>query len=93
MRIDRDVTRGPAFEILVDGGRCPAFSGETVAAVMLANDVAAFRQDMEGRPRGMFCNMGTCYECMVTIDDGQSRRRLRGCLIDAVPGLKVLTRG
>ena len=91
MRIDDGVTRGPAFDILIDGTPRRAFPGETVAAVMLANGTAALRSDTGGRPRGLFCNMGTCCECMVTIDTGAVRRRMRGCLIDAIPGLKVST--
>lgn len=92
MRIDQGVARGPAFEIFVDGAPCRAFPGETVAAVLLANGRASLRRDNDGQPRGLFCNMGTCCECMVTVGAGDNRRRVRGCLVDAVPGL-VVTHG
>ncbi len=89
MRIEHDVARGAAFEILVNGTPCRAYAGETVAAAMLAGGLAGARRDTAGRPRGPFCNMGTCCECMVTIGDGDNRRRMRGCLIDAAPGMMV----
>lgn len=94
MRIAGPITRGAPLTIAVDGEALTGFSGETVAAVMLAAGVKAFRRDGKGRPRGLYCNMGTCCECMVLVQrpDG-SAMNLRACLLPAVDGQVISTMG
>ncbi|AJP74344.1 hypothetical protein TS85_07450 [Sphingomonas hengshuiensis] len=89
--MDDDVQRGTPIRILVDGAPIACFEGETIATAMLAADRLAFRQDTRGAGRGMFCNMGSCCECMVTLVG--SGRRVRACLADARDGMEVSTRG
>lgn len=91
MRIEKAITRGAAVTIRVDGRSIPAFAGETVAAAMLAAGRVAFRLDRSDRPRGLFCNMGTCSECFVTVEGVQGRRRLRACLTIVEDGLAIET--
>lgn len=91
MRIEKGVERGEAITLIVDGAPVGAFAGETIAAAMLASGDSAFRRDMRGEPRGLYCNMGTCSECLVTLV--ASGRRGRACLIEAVDGLEVATHG
>jgi len=90
MRIERDTRRGRPISIRVDGVEIGSFEGETVAAAMLEQDVA-FRRDTRGRDRGLFCNMGTCSECMVTLLP--SRRRVRACITPASDGMELVTHG
>ena len=87
-RIDEGVTRPPAFAIDVDGTSVPAHPGETVAAALLAAGIRAFRTTDTG-PRGPFCNMGVCFECVVEIDGV----RVRACMTAAREGMRVSTRG
>ena len=89
-RITRGVSRGRPIAITVDGTRIECFAGETVAAAMLAADHAVFRADTRGQGRGMFCNMGVCSECLVTLI--ASGRRVRACLVEARDGMEVATR-
>ncbi|MBB5686864.1 (2Fe-2S)-binding protein [Sphingobium boeckii] len=91
MRIEQDVTRGAAIEISVDGIALAAFDGETIATAMLSQGMAMFRRDARGRPRGLFCNMGTCGECMVTLT--AENRRVRACVTDAQNGMDIATDG
>lgn len=90
-RISQGVTRGRPIAITVDGTRIACFAGETVAAAMLAADHVVFRMDGRGQGRGMFCNMGVCSECLITLV--ASGRRTRACLIEAHDGMEVATRG
>ncbi|WP_448663942.1 2Fe-2S iron-sulfur cluster-binding protein [Sphingomonas sp. CJ20] len=90
-RIEPRVTRGNPITLIVDGERIACFAGEAVAAAMLAAGHMAFRRDSQGQPRGMFCNMGTCCECMVTLV--ANGRRVRACLVEAQDGLEVSTHG
>lgn len=86
------VGRADGFEILVDGVAVPVFPGETVATAMLAAERVAFRRDGQARARGLYCNMGTCCECLVGIARaGAASLRLRACLVDAAPGMVVTT--
>lgn len=77
-----------AATIRVDGVEVPAAPGTTVAAAMLAAGIVRFRDDADGRPRGLWCNMGSCGECFVTV----GHRRVRACLAAATPGLEISTR-
>lgn len=89
MRRTEGVARGEAFALNVDGGVVQAYPGETIATAMLAADRLAFRRDRSGRARGLFCNMGVCSECLVTVWDGAASRRVRACLAAAEPGMVV----
>ncbi|MAF60650.1 MULTISPECIES: (2Fe-2S)-binding protein [Pseudomonadota] len=76
--------------IRVDGAEVTALPGEMLASALLAADKPVFRADLEGQARGMFCNMGTCGECFVTVDvPGRTARRLRACLVPVEPGMEV----
>lgn len=92
MRSELDVVRGAGLALFVDGRRIEAFEGETLAVAMLAADARAFRVDGRGRPRGLFCNMGVCSECLVDVSsEGLPARRLRACMIPVVAGMIVAT--
>lgn len=91
MRIESGVERGQAITLIVDGEPVRAFAGETIATAMLASGAAAFRRDTQGKPRGLYCNMGTCSECLVTVI--ASGRRVRACLAEAEDGLEIATHG
>lgn len=88
MRIERNIARGAPISIRVNGDTLSGFAGETIAAVMLAHGRTVFRRDGRGTSRGLYCNMGTCCECMVTIL-GPDRRRVRACMADARDGMDI----
>lgn len=69
-----------------DGVEVEAFEGETLAAALSAADVRDFRTARHGDPRGMFCGMGVCFECLVTVD---GRHNVRACMEPAVEGACV----
>jgi predicted molibdopterin-dependent oxidoreductase YjgC len=83
------VARGAPITIWIDGQPIACFAGETVATAMTAQGHAVFRQDGAGMPRGLFCNMGSCGECMVTL----AGRRVRACITDVRDGLEIATDG
>ncbi len=89
VRIVAGVIRGAPITIIVDGEHIAGFEGETIAATMLAAEHSAFRSDTRGRERGMFCNMGSCCECLVTL--AATGRRVRACLIESSDGIEVHT--
>ncbi len=60
--------RGAAVTISVDGEPRRAHVGETVAAALLADGDASIRRTRGGFPRGVYCGMGVCFECLVVVD-------------------------
>ncbi|GJD49613.1 D-amino acid dehydrogenase [Methylobacterium crusticola] len=71
-----------------DGREIAAAPGESVAAALLAADRPAQASGRAGGPRGQFCGMGVCHECLVVID---GRAGQRACLAAAADGLRVET--
>jgi predicted molibdopterin-dependent oxidoreductase YjgC len=71
----KGLARGPAVEIVVDGRRRTAYTGESVAAALMADDdELELRTTTGGEPRGLFCGMGVCFDCLVVVDDVPSTR-------------------
>ena len=68
----RRVSRSVVFSY--DGRALPAIEGETIAAALAANGIAALRQTRDGQRRGLYCGMGACQECLVTVDGQASQR-------------------
>jgi predicted molibdopterin-dependent oxidoreductase YjgC len=89
MRVVRDVgvSRGPSVDITFDDMTLTAFDGETVAAALLAHGQRVLRSTATtGAPRGVFCGMGVCYDCLVVIDDEPSQR---ACMVEVRDGMSV----
>lgn len=73
--------------IVVDGRPVDAWAGESVAAALIADGDIAFRRTPRRRePRGLFCGMGVCYDCLVVID-GQPG--CRACMTPVRDGMVV----
>jgi aerobic-type carbon monoxide dehydrogenase small subunit (CoxS/CutS family) len=61
-------------------------AGETVAMALWRHGERRLRHSSrDGAPRGMFCAMGVCFECLVRVD-GQL---VRSCLLPVRAGLVV----
>lgn len=80
---------GASFEIVLDGRPVPAAAGATVGAALAADGVRSWRSTRRGgRPRGLFCGIGVCFDCLVTVDGHPNQR---ACLVPARPGQQVST--
>ena len=92
-RITENVERGEAVTLTVDGRTVSAYAGETLVAVLLAEGVTAFNRSRSGRPRGPYCNMGTCFECQVQVwtDSADEMRWRRACMQAVADGMVVIT--
>ncbi|MFE2039987.1 (2Fe-2S)-binding protein [Streptomyces sp. NPDC059477] len=77
------------FTVTFDGRQLPALPGQTVAAVLWAAGIVSWRTTRStGSPRGVFCGIGICYDCLVTVD---GRPDQRACLVPADPGADIRT--
>src|SRR3954452_7128985 len=81
-----ELERGPRVEIVLDGAPVEAFVGETVAAVLLAGGVIATRTTVGGAPRGIFCGIGVCFDCLVVVDGVPNTR---ACMTAVRDGMQV----
>ena len=81
--------RGADLAVLVDGVATRARAGDSVAAAMLAaGRVACRTTPISDSPRGPYCVMGVCFECLVTIDGIGNRQ---ACMTPAREGMRVET--
>ena len=88
-RVDKSVVRGRQFEIEVDGKKIVAHEGETIAAALTAAGVRAYRTTAKRHePRGMYCGIGLCYECVMVIN---GLPNTRACQTLATPGVRIET--
>jgi D-hydroxyproline dehydrogenase subunit gamma len=88
LRIIRDVAWKPSVRFSFDGEMFTASEGETLAAALYAvgrRTLRVCRDD--GNPRGAFCFMGVCQECVVSIDG----RLTEACRTPVREGLVVET--
>jgi hypothetical protein len=74
-RLTSNIERGHAIQLVVDGQPISAYEGETVAGALLAAGHRTFRHTIPGgQPRGIFCGIGICFDCLVTLDGTQPVR-------------------
>ncbi|CAM5433815.1 (2Fe-2S)-binding protein OS=Streptomyces alboniger OX=132473 GN=CP975_30650 PE=4 SV=1 [Streptomyces alboniger] len=72
-----------------DGRRITARRGQSIAAALWSAGILAWRETRRtARPRGAFCGIGHCYDCLATINGRPNRR---ACLVPARPGDEVTT--
>ena len=84
LRIQAGVARGQPFSISVDGQAASAYPGETLATVLIAAGYRRFRRTLlSSAPRGPYCGMGVCFDCLLTVN---GRPNVRACLTLAQPG-------
>ncbi len=75
-----------AIRFSFEGRDIDAREGQTVAAALSAAGELALRETRTGTARGVFCGMGVCQECLVTVDGMPNRR---ACLEPARDGAHV----
>ena len=86
-RLEPGVRRGSAISIIVDGETVSAYLGESVATALLASGRRILRITPKKQvPRGLFCGMGVCFECLVTIDDQPNQQ---ACMTVVRAGMRV----
>jgi hypothetical protein len=75
----------PTF--LFDGTPIPFRDGQSVGAALTAAGIRSWRSTrVHGRPRGLFCGIGICFDCLVVVD---GRPNERACVTRAVEGATV----
>lgn len=77
---------GAPVRLSFDGREIEALEGETIAAALAASDIVAVRQARSGAPRGPFCGMGVCFDCLVEVDGVPNTR---ACVTWVREGMRI----
>lgn len=80
--------RGKPIAINVDGVPHSAYEGETIAGALLATGTKSWRHTRHAHPRGMFCGIGVCFDCLVTVNGTPN---VRACVTPVAEGMVVKT--
>lgn len=90
IRLIRDqsaaIRRSEPLRFTFDAVEITAHRGETVAEALMAVGILALRRAaVDGGPRGVFCGMGLCQECVVRIGG----TLIEACRVPVTEGLCV----
>jgi aerobic-type carbon monoxide dehydrogenase small subunit (CoxS/CutS family) len=85
-RITQGIERGEVIQFSWNGQPVVAYAGETIAAALMVAGHRGLRQTPQGAPRGLYCGMGVCWECSVSVD---GRPNIRACMTLVAPGMQV----
>lgn len=69
-----------------DGTEIKAQPGDTIAAALIGHGLLRQGTAKNGDPRGVFCGMGVCHDCLVTAN---GRAAVRACMTKASDGMVV----
>lgn len=86
LRAASGLQRGARATFTFDGQPVAAFAGESVVAALWAAGRRELRRSPRADlPRGLFCMMGSCQECLVWV----GTRKLPSCQVPVSDGLVV----
>ena len=81
--------KGRPITLQVDGKPVQAYEGEPIAAALLAAGMRVFhRTPKRDEPRGMFCALGRCIDCVMIVN---GRPNVRTCVTPAQDGMVIET--
>jgi len=94
MRIVKHPILGPLelkknINIIVDDKIIKAYEGEPIASALIAAGITTFHKTKKrGDPRGYFCGIGLCTDCMMIVD---GIRNVRTCITPVRGGMRIET--
>ena len=81
--------RAETVRIRVDGKTIEAKKGEMIIAALLAEGIIVSRYTQKRHePRGLFCGIGLCTDCVMVVD---GRPNVRTCMTPLAAGMDVRT--
>lgn len=93
MRIEnhpiKNFERGKKIEFTYNGTKIEGFEGETIMAALHAAGIKALnKSSRHNRFRGLFCAIGKCSSCLMTVDGIQN---VAICVTKAEEGMEVVS--
>lgn len=81
--------KGERVEFTFDGKPLTGFEGEPIAAALRAAGILIHRHTRKtGEPRGIFCAIGRCTDCVMVVDGAPN---VRTCITPLKAGMRVQT--
>lgn len=81
--------KGELVTFTLDGKDMQGYEGEPIAAALRAAGVMTHRYTSRfGKPRGVFCAIGRCTDCVMIVD---GKPNIRTCVTPLKAGMKVQT--
>ena len=78
-------------KIDVDGQILEVLEGEPIAAALAASGIRTLRRTLKRKePRGIFCAVGQCTDCVMTVDGVPNTRT---CVTRVREGMKIKYQG
>ncbi|WP_305883984.1 (2Fe-2S)-binding protein [Crossiella sp. SN42] len=75
--------QGRTVRVVVDGVAVEAVAGQSVAGLLIGMGRASWRSTRrDGRPRGVFCGIGVCFDCLVVVNGVPDVRACQRVLAD-----------
>lgn len=81
--------KGRLVKFLYNGQEIEGYEGETIAAALKAAGIMIHRYTKkEHKPRGIFCAIGRCTDCVMVVD---GKPNIRTCVTPLKEGMSVQT--
>lgn len=82
-----ETTTTPPVTITFNGRPLDVAAGQTIGAALMSHGIMSWRATRgAGRPRGLFCGIGVCFDCLVTVDGDSGQR---ACLATVQDGMTI----
>lgn len=72
----------------MDGRTLLGYAGEPIAVALKAQGVMVHRHTKKGAPRGVFCAIGRCTDCVMIVD---GKVNVRTCVTPLEAGMAIQT--
>ena len=87
--IIKDFRKGKPVKFTYNGKELEGCEGEPISMALKANGINIHRYtEKKEEPRGMFCAIGRCTDCVMIVD---GRPNVRTCITPLTEGVKVET--
>lgn len=82
-----EITEEKSLTFYFNGQPLEAKEGDTIAAALMANGIRVFRETKRRHePRGLFCAIGQCTDCVMVVD---GKPNVRTCVTLVKEGMQV----
>jgi predicted molibdopterin-dependent oxidoreductase YjgC len=93
MRIEKhpilgDIVKGKKVLFTMDGKDIEGFEGEPISVALKAAGLMVHRHTKKGSPRGVFCAIGRCTDCVMVVN---GKANVRTCVTPLMSGMVVQT--
>lgn len=84
-----EIEKGKEIKFFMDGIAFKGYQGEPIAAALRACGVLTHRHTIKNNePRGIFCAIGKCTDCVMIVD---GKPNIRTCVTPLKEGMKIET--